>query len=64
MKKSNKLPKESLTDSQYLNDFHKESTETSLKAVKTMSKQHYSLADFEKQVRMIQPNGKHKQRKF
>ncbi len=51
-------------ENQYLNDFHKKSTEASLKAVDTMSKQLFSLKDFEDQVKKIQPNGKHKRRDF
>jgi hypothetical protein len=64
MKKSQKSQQKSLNENQYLNDFHKESTEALLKEVDTMSKQPFSLTDFENQVQKMQPNGKHKQRKF
>jgi len=56
--------KKSSLKSQYLNDFHKKSTEDLSKEVILMSNQRFSKADFENQVKKMQPNGKHKQREF
>ena len=51
-------------ENKYLTDFHKKSTEALLKEVNTMSKQPFSQEDFDNQVKIMQPNGKHKRRDF
>jgi len=58
------MPSHKNTKMRYLSETHRKNTIALQKELATMYKRPFSQEDFERQVKRMQPNGRHKQRKF
>jgi hypothetical protein len=58
------MPSHKKTKMRYLSETHRKNTLALKKELATMYNRPFSQADFERQVKLMQPNGQHKQRTF